>query len=224
MTRMLKTSKTKLAAAIVLGAGAIVAGAAWSPAVVAGTAVAASATTASQPETVYALDKVHSVALFRVRHAGVGFFWGRFNAGDGEFFIDTDNPSNSFFRATIQMASVDTGNESRDKHLQAADFFNARQFPTATFESTGFRAAGGENMYELMGDLTFMGETKPITAAVEFGGNGTFRGKETQGFEAVFEIKRTEWGLSTYVADDGGEGGGLGNTVRIVLGVEGQKQ
>jgi len=211
-----------IAAASVTGLGLIAVGAAWSP--MAASAAATTAAATAQADTVYAVDQVHSGVHFRIRHAGVGFFWGRFDKGDGEFFIDEDNPSNSFFRATIDVASVNTGNEKRDDHLRAADFFNTRQFPQATFESTSFRKASGENKFALEGNLTLMGETRPVTADVTYGGTGSFQGNQVQGFEAVFEIKRSDFGLTTYLAPDGGEDGGLGNTVRLVVGVEGRKQ
>lgn len=212
----------------VLGAGvvALAAGAAWSPVALATRGSSAAAEVAATAgvtsrAAVYKIDPVHTVALFRIRHAGVGFFWGRFNAGEGEFFIDEANPSNSFFKATIDVSSVDTNSADRDQHLRAADFFNTKQFPTATFESKAFAPTDTPGVFELTGDLTLVGVTKSVTARVEYGGKSSFRGKDVQGFEATFEIKRTDFGLSTYAAPDGGESGGLGNTVRLIVGVEG---
>ena len=188
----------------------------------------------SVEETVFKVDPLHSTVLFRIRHGGHGFFWGRFNKGDGEFFIDEENPSNSFFRAQTDVTSVDTTDEDtiddeeyknrRDGHIMAADFLTARQFPTATFESTSFSPTDEENIYELKGEFTLVGVTKPVTARVEYGGTGSFQRKVIQGFEATFEFKRSDFGLTTYLAPDGGEGGGLGNKVRMVIGVEGIKQ
>ncbi|MAY75011.1 MAG: polyisoprenoid-binding protein [Phycisphaerae bacterium] len=225
MKRMIR-NRISVVAGSLLAVGLLGASAAWGPLAINTAAAAGSlaAATTSSADTVYEVDGVHSVVLFRIRHSGVGFFWGRFNKGDGEFFIDEENPSNSFFRATIDMNSVDTGNEKRDDHLKASDFFNARQYGEATFESTGFTAKGGENMYELTGNLTLMGETRPVTATVEYGGSGEMRGKKVQGFEATFEIKRSDFGITTYLPPDRGDGGPLGNTVRITLGVEGSEK
>ena len=172
----------------------------------------------------YSLDKVHSGVIFSVRHAGVSNFRGRFNELDGSFTFDPADPTSGSFTAEIPVASVDTGNEKRDEHLQAADFFNARQFPMASFESNTVRVTDTPNVFTLSGDLTLHGVTKPIEAELHWIGTGSFRGKETAGFDAKFSIKRSDFGITTYLADDGGEGGGLGNTVEITIFVEGVKQ
>lgn len=182
-------------------------------------ATAATATTTGSALASYSVDRVHSNVVFNVRHAGVANFYGRFNDFDGSFTFDPESPSNGSFDFTVQTSSIDTGNRNRDDHLRNADFFNARQFPTITFKSTGIREAG--DGFELTGDLTMMGETKPVTAELDWIGTGSFRGKDVSGFEARFNIKRTDFGMDTYVAPDGGEGGGLGNTVNLIVAVEG---
>lgn len=175
----------------------------------------------SRQSATYAVDKVHSGVVFSIRHNGVTNFHGRFNELDGSFTFDPANPSAGVFNAEIPIASVDTGNEKRDNHLKAADFFNARQFPTATFASTAVRSTDRANFFELDGTLTLHGQTKPITASLEWIGTGEMRGKKLAGFEANFSIKRSDFGITTYLAPDGGEGGGLGNTVKVTIFVEG---
>jgi len=172
----------------------------------------------------YKVDAVHSSVLFRIQHAGVGVFWGRFNAVSGSFNIDPEDLSASFFRATVPVASVDTNNAKRDEHLKSGDFFNARQYPEATFESTGFAATGEEGVYEVTGDLTLFGQTKSITARVLLAGEGSVQGKDAQGFEVDFTIKRGDFGNTTYLAPDGSNSGGLGNEVRIIFAGEGTAQ
>jgi len=172
----------------------------------------------------YSVDAVHSGAVFSIRHAGVSNFHGRFDALNGEFTFDPSDPSSGSFKAEIPIESVNTGNGKRDDHLKAADFFNARQYPVATFESSSVAATGEENVYELKGDLSLHGVTKPITATMTWIGTGEFRGKPVAGLEAEFSIKRSDFGITTYLAPDGGEGGGLGNTVNVTIFVEGVKQ
>lgn len=172
----------------------------------------------------YSVDGVHSGVIFRVRHAGVSNFRGRFNTLAGSFTFDPADLSSSSFTAEIPVASVDTGNAKRDGHLQAADFFNARQYPVATFSGSTVTATDEAGVYALSGDLTLHGVTKAIEAELHWIGTGSFRGKETAGFDATFSIKRSDFGITTYLADDGGEGGGLGNTVEITIFVEGVKQ
>jgi len=171
----------------------------------------------------YEVDGVHSSAMFRIKHAGIANFYGRFNEIKGTFHIDRDNPSNSTFRAEIPIKGVDTANERRDGHLQAADFFNMRQYPTATFVSTGMSATDAEGVFEVRGDLTLHGRKKAITAELHDFGTGNFRGKDIAAFEARFTIKRTDFGMTTYVAEDGSDSGGLGNTVDVIIAVEGVK-
>lgn len=172
----------------------------------------------------YALDEVHSGVVFSVRHAGVSNFHGRFNSLKGSFTFDPSDLSSASFSAEIPVASVDTGNEKRDEHLKAADFFNARQYPVATFESTSVSTTDEDGVFDLAGDLTLHGVTKPIEAKIHWIGTGTFRGKDVAGFDATFSIKRSDFGITTYLAPDGGEDGGLGNTVKISIFVEGVKQ
>jgi polyisoprenoid-binding protein YceI len=174
--------------------------------------------------TTYSVDGVHSGVVFSVRHKGVSNFHGRFNKLDGSFTFDPSDPTSGSFTAEIPVASVDTGNEKRDNHLQAADFFNARQFPVATFESSSVGVTDRPNVYTVAGDLTLHGVTKPIEAELHWIGTGSDRGRELAGFDAKFSIKRSDFGITTYLADDGGEDGGLGNTVDITIFVEGVKQ
>ncbi len=171
----------------------------------------------------YSVDPVHSSVVFSIKHAGIANFYGRFNELKGTFHINRENPSESTFSAEIPIESVDTNNEGRDKHLKAADFFNMRQYPTASFVSTGLSETDEEGVYDLTGRLTLHGTTKEVTAKLHDFGTGNFRGKDIAAFEARFSIQRTDFGMSTYVAPDGSDSGGLGNTVNIIISVEGVK-
>ncbi|USN98181.1 MAG: YceI family protein [Phycisphaeraceae bacterium] len=169
----------------------------------------------------YTVDPVHSGVAFSVRHRGVGNFHGRFNKVEGTFTFDPASPAAGSFKAAIPVESIDTGIEKRDEHLKSADFFNARQYPTVTFESTAIETTEKENVFAVTGDMTMHGETKPITATLEWIGEGQDRGHAIAGFEANFTIKRSDFGITTFLAPDGGEGGGLGNTVHLTVFVEG---
>lgn len=170
-------------------------------------------------ERVYEADVVHSTLLFSIRHAGMANFYGRFNDFTGEIHFDQANPANSRMAFTVQTDSIDTANNSRDGHLKNADFFNSRQYPTITFESTGMRA-GSNGSYELTGNLTMMGETNTVTATVTDLKTGQVRDNDALGFEARFSIKRSDFGMNKYLAPDQGEDGGLGNTVNLIVAVE----
>ena len=174
----------------------------------------------------YSVDAVHSSVHFMIKHAGVSNFYGRFNTLSGTLTFDPANPESARMEFMVDTSSVDTGNAGRDDHLRSGDFFDARQFPQATFQSTSFAAAEemGENMYTVEGELTLHGETKPVTAYFEWLGVGEFRGNPIGAFEAQMEIKRSDFGMTTYMADDRSDNGALGNTVMILLSAEVTRQ
>ncbi|MFG0257270.1 MAG: YceI family protein [Phycisphaerales bacterium JB043] len=172
----------------------------------------------------YTIDTTHSTILFKIRHAGgAANFYGRFNSFEGAFSIDPNAPSNSSFNVTIDLESIDTANENRDNHLRSPDFFNTAQFEQATFTSTAVeRTPDGD--YSVTGDFDLHGVTRSITAIVTHVADGTFRGSSRSGFEARFEFERADFGLTTYVAPDGGDTGPLGNSVTILASFETIKQ
>lgn len=187
-----------------------------------GSAATAELAKASAAAT-YNVDAVHSSVHFMIKHGGLGNFYGRFNTLEGSISFDPENLDSSSMTFTVDIASVDTNNEGRDEHLRSPDFFNARQFPEATFTSTSFTAAG-EDMYTVEGNLTVHGATKPVTVNFNWLGSGTIRGTDTAAFEANMEFKRSDFGMTTYIADDGGDTGGLGNTVTVLLSVEAARE
>jgi polyisoprenoid-binding protein YceI len=175
--------------------------------------------TETAAERLYEVDTVHSSLVFKIRHAGMTNFYGRFNDFTGQIHFDQAAPANSRFAFTVQTDSVDTANSGRDGHLKNADFFNSRQFPAIEFKSTGVKALS-EGRYELTGDLTLMGETRPVTATLTDVSTGKVRDNDAMGFEARFSIKRSDFGMTKYLATDNGEGGALGNTVELIVAVE----
>jgi polyisoprenoid-binding protein YceI len=174
---------------------------------------AAAAAPAAGAASMFEVDDVHSTALFRVLHAGAGQFWGRFNDISGSFTL-SDDPSKMSFMIDVAIDSVDSGNEKLDGHLKSPDFFNSKEFPKMSFKSTSAKK-GANGMFEVAGDLTMHGVTKPITAMVEITGMSSMMG-ERGGAEATFTVKRSEFGM-TY----GVEKGVLGDMVKVVVGLEG---
>ncbi len=161
----------------------------------------------------WTIDGVHSSMVFRIKHMNTAWFYGRFNDISGTINFNKDKPDGAAFSVEIKSASVDTNNKGRDKHLMGSDFFNADQFPTCTFKSTGL-TAGTNDMFELKGDLTLNGQTKPITAKLERTGEGKARdGAATVGFEAVFTINRQDFGIKYGP-------GALGDEVKITIALE----
>lgn len=167
---------------------------------------------------VFGVDDVHSLALFRVQHMGASNFWGRFNTVEGSFAFTPGSAEGMRFDITIKTDSVDTGVDKLDQHLRSPDFFAAKDFPTMTFKSTGATKTG-ESTYDLKGDLTIRGITKPITAKLDFAGMADMGMGQRSGFEATFTIQRGDFGVS-YMLDKGG----LGKDVRVVVCLEGVAQ
>src|SRR3954452_2238822 len=101
----------------------------------------------------FKIDPIHATVIYRVSHLNVGNAYGRFNEPTGMVTLDKDDASKSSFTFEVQTSKVDTANPKRDQHLQSPDFFDAKQFPTITFKSTGVKLCG-DNKYEVAGDLT----------------------------------------------------------------------
>jgi len=170
----------------------------------------------------YEIDPAHSSVNFQVKHLAISKVNGTFGSFAGTFSFSEGEPESWRAEATIQIASVDTGNNDRDDHLRTGDFFDAEQFPTMTFKSTGVKMANASEG-QLRGELTMHGVTKPVTLDLEFNGTVTDPwGNERAGFSLAGKIKRKEWGL-TY--NNALESGGLviGEDVKISLDIEGIK-
>src|SRR5260370_22717890 len=116
---------------------------------------------------IWQIDPNHSHLSFAVGVLSVSTTRGRFHALRGHLHIDEQNPANSWVEAEVDAASIDTHNKLRDAHLRSAAFFAVKQYPTITFQSTSVEHAGGQN-YQVTGNLTMHGVTKPITFAVAY--------------------------------------------------------
>ena len=164
---------------------------------------------------VFEIDPVHSSTLFRIHHAGAGRFWGRFNKVSGTVAWPRDDSAAPVFDVSVKTESVDTGNDRLDGHLKGPDFFNAREFPAVTFKSTSAERLR-DGFWKVTGDMTMLGVTKPVTAEVEVTG---VRGNPVlakAGWEAVFQINRSDFGM-----DWGIENGSLSNDVKLIVALEG---
>jgi polyisoprenoid-binding protein YceI len=159
------------------------------------------------------VDPVHSSIFFKVKHVGASWAYGLIHAPTGKVVFDPANPTASSLEITAKVANVDTGSENRDKHLKSNDFFAGGQHPNITFKSTSWKPAG-ENKFEVAGDLTLRGETKPITVTLELTGTGKDRqGTDVAGFETTFTIKRSDFGVN-------GAQGGVGDEVTLSVSLE----
>jgi polyisoprenoid-binding protein YceI len=142
----------------------------------------------------WTLDKAHARAGFAVRHLGLAKVRGYFADVDAELEVGS-SVEETAVRATIHLASLDTGNADRDANLRSDAVLDVDHRPTMTFHSTGIRGAGDD--WTLTGELTIGDVSAPISLDVEFGGVAVaFDGKRHAGFEARGELRRSDFGLS----------------------------
>jgi polyisoprenoid-binding protein YceI len=157
---------------------------------------ASTATSTSALSGTYALDTTHTRIGFMARHAMVTKVRGAFNEFEGTATLDFDDVSRSSASVTITAASIDTRQAQRDAHLRSNDFLAMDEFPTITFVSTGARQTGDAD-FELDGDLTVRGVTRPVTIPFAFEGTAVDPfGNTRVGFEGSVVINRKDFGVS----------------------------
>jgi polyisoprenoid-binding protein YceI len=171
----------------------------------------------------WAIDPVHSEVSFTVRHMMVSKVRGRFDTFEGTI-ITAANPLDSSVTASVDLSSINTGQEQRDAHIRSADFFEVEKHPHMTFASTGVRNDGGD--LKLDGDLTLKGVTKPVTFALEVNGFGPDAyGGTRVGFSATTEINRKDFGVNFDGPIPGVPGGvAVSDKATITLEIEGVLQ
>lgn len=147
---------------------------------------------AATAQTTWDLDKAHSNVQFNVTHMVVSEVNGAFTDFNGAIVSKSDDFNGAEVTFTAKTASVNTGNENRDKHLKSDDFFNAEQFPEIKFKGTIVKTGG---KYQLKGDFTMRDVTKPVVFDITYGGQiDTGRGIKA-GFKFTGKINRLEYGL-----------------------------
>lgn len=163
----------------------------------------------------FSVDPGHSSVIFKVRLHKVANFYGRVNAPQGSFLL-TDEPGESFVEVTIATKNIDAGLKARDQYLAGVDFFNAREYPEARFESDEIRRID-ETTFEARGAFTMRGVTVPLTVELrEYAEADMGRLGYRSGFEAVFPIRRSAFGMTAHLED-----GQLGDEVEIIVAIDG---
>ncbi|MHC8493148.1 YceI family protein [Thalassospira sp. SM2505] len=173
---------------------------------------------AAQAAESYKLDPTHTSVIFIVNHLGFSDFQGRFAGVTGELTLDRENPAASSAEISIDLNQVDSGVDALNAHMKTADFLNVEKFPTATFKSTAVELVG-ENGAKITGDLTLLGETKPLVLDVKLTGEGDhpMTGDHVLGFGATGTVTRSEYGMNFLVP-------GVGDDVKLQISSEFLKQ
>ena len=169
------------------------------------------------------IDPVHSNLGFSVRHLVISRVHGRFARWSGSLTLDDARPEHSKVEVRIEAASIETHEPQRDAHLRSADFFDTDKHPAIEFRSTRVEKAG-EQRFQVAGDLTIAGVTRPVLLEVEPLGRAKDPwGGERAGFSARTAIDRRDFGLVWNQALDTG-GVVVGEKVEIAIEIEAVKQ
>lgn len=182
-------------------------------------AVVALLTTSVFAQTKWNVDAAHSNVRFTVPHLVISEVEGTFKKFDGGVVTTKPDFTDAAVNFSIDINSIDTDNDMRDKHLKSDDFFNAEQFPAAIFRSTSFKKVSG-NKYVLAGNLTIRNVTKPVKFDVVYGGTAKDGyGNTKAGFKASTTINRFDYGLKWNALTEAG-GATVGKDITIDLKLE----
>jgi polyisoprenoid-binding protein YceI len=164
----------------------------------------------------YTIDPGHTYPSFEINHLGFSTMRGTFDATSGRVKLDPAARSGSI-EISIDTASIDTGHTKRDEHLRSEDFFNVAQFPSMTYKATRLRF-DGDRLAGADGELTLLGVTRPVslTLTAFHCGPHPMNKKQVCGANATTTIKRSEFGMKTYVP-------AVGDEVKISIEVEAVK-
>jgi polyisoprenoid-binding protein YceI len=176
------------------------------------------ATAVAGNRTTWTIDPSHTTVEFVAKHMMITTVKGRFAELTGTIVADESNLADSSVDVTMQAASLDTRSEQRDAHLRSPDFLDVERYPEVTFRSTGLR--GTKESFELTGDLTIRGVTRPITLDVTFEGEGKDPwGGTRASFSAHGKFDRRDFGLTWNVAL---ETGGILVSNEVKINIEAQ--
>ena len=159
----------------------------------------------------------HAFVQFRIQHLGYSWLYGRFNRFDGHFNFNAKNPAAASAKVEVDVASLDTNHAERDKHLRGPKFLDVKQFPKATFVSTGF-TPNNDGSGVLTGNMTIKGITRPVAVEiVHIGGGPDPWGGVRQGFSGRAKVPLKEFGINYNL-------GPSSRDVELIIDLEGIKK
>lgn len=164
----------------------------------------------------WSADAGHSHLGFTLKHLNISDFHGSFSSWEGKITSSKPDFSDAVVDFSGDINSIYTGNEGRDNHLKAPDFFDAEKYPKFTFKSTSFKKSG-KNEYTVVGNLSFHGVTKEVTLTATNTGNAENPQSKTPltGFKVTGKFNRLDFGISPDTPDMF-----LGNEVTLVADIE----
>ena len=173
------------------------------------------------PAGTWEVDPVHSSVEFQVKHLGISTVKGQFKEFEGTL---ESGPEGVLARGTVQTASVDTREPQRDEHLRSADFFEVERFPQIDFRSSEISTTG-EDEFEIHGELTIHGITRPVTlqATLEGVELSDHQGNTRVGISATGQINRSDFEMRFNAALGSGNVV-VGDKVKILVEISAVKQ
>jgi len=178
--------------------------------------VTASLPALAEPQR-FVVDDEHFSMTFEVMHIGYAPVIGMFRDVEGQFEYDEETNDIRSGSLTFQSESVFTNHEKRDEHLRKPDFLDSSNHPEVTFSVSSFESTG-DNTGTVTGDLTMLGQTRPVDVAVTLNKSADYpigHKDYTLGITAEATIKRSEWGM-TYGLDPAL----VGDEVKLRFGFE----
>ena len=156
----------------------------------------------------FALDKNHAKIIFSISHFGFSTYYGLFSAFDATLDFDAKAPTNSSVSVTVDLNGIDTTNPKLDAHIKSADFFDVAKYPVASFKTVTVERTGPTTGL-IHGELTLHGITRPLVLETTFIGGGVnpMSKANVLGFSATARLKRSDFGITTYVPAVGDEVG-----------------
>lgn len=169
--------------------------------------------------TTWRIDPAHSEIKFKVKHLVVSTVTGHFRNFTATIESGKDDFSDAKIRFEADVNSLTTNNDQRDAHLKSPDFFDAANHPKITFRS-GSITRVSDDEYEVTGDLTIRGVTRPVTLDVTYNGTVSgFGGTKVAGFEIGGKINRFDYGLTWNAMTEAG-GVVVSSDVRLDISAE----
>jgi polyisoprenoid-binding protein YceI len=165
----------------------------------------------------WALDPAHSSVTFSIRHLGVSKVRGQFRRFETDVVVG-ETLGETSVRATVDLASIDTGNPDRDAHVRSPDLFDVERRPTMEFTSRSI--AGDGSRWTVEGDLMIGDVTRFFSMQVLLGGVESYLdGTRHAGFEATGELRRKDFGIDLALPP-GVSGAMLGDVVKVELDIQ----
>jgi polyisoprenoid-binding protein YceI len=148
----------------------------------------------------YHLEKTHVDLLFTINHAGFTEKHGSFRDLDATLEYDPSNPANDRVTVTVKTDSLDTANAARDADVKGEKFLDVAKYPEMRFVSTKVTREPDQSL-RIDGELTLHGVTKPVTlhAKLNKAAPNPFDKRPTLGFSATGLLKRSDFGIATYI-------------------------